>query len=61
MAEDRSDLREHYIPEDEYEVLDFDAVPEPDDPDGVADDPEDEDDGYVEGVDRDGADDRTTQ
>lgn len=58
MAEDRGDLREHLIPESEYVTLDFDEVPEPEDLDGVEDDPEDEDDGYVEGVDLDGAGDR---
>lgn len=48
--------QEHYVPEDEYVELHFEDVPEPDDEDGVPDDDEDEDDGYAEGVDLDGAD-----
>lgn len=39
---------------EDFEEIEVDYIPEPEDEDGVADPPEDEDDGHVEGVDHDG-------
>jgi hypothetical protein len=39
---------------EDFEEIEVQRIPEPEDDDGVNDPPDDEDDGHVEGVDRDG-------